>query len=59
MIKEKRYTTKEAADYLGLCVQRITQKVDQGHFPGAGWCECNRSRLIPLADLKADKEKRK
>ncbi len=59
MEKEKRYTTKEAADYLGLCVQRVVQKTEKGHFPGACWCECTRSRLIPLSDLKSDKEKRK
>lgn len=47
-----RLTTKEAAEYLGVCKQRIDAKLAQGHFPNHGWCECGRSILIPEGDLK-------
>lgn len=56
---KKNLTLKEAAKYSGVCVQRINQKLERGRYPNARWCECGRSRLIPLADLKADKEKMK
>jgi hypothetical protein len=53
---KKRLTTHEAAKFLNLCVQRVGHKIDQGHFPNADWCECGRSRMIPIADLEKDKK---
>jgi hypothetical protein len=47
----KRYTTKEASKYLGVCIQRIQNRLLQGHFPNHAWCECGRSILIPKNDL--------
>ncbi len=55
----KRVTTKEAAKILGVCAQRIDAKILQGHFPGFSWCECGRSRLIPLEELKKENTKNK
>lgn len=55
----KRITTNEAAKRLGVCPQRITSKINQGHFPNHGWCECGRSIMIPEADVDAQPRKRK
>ena len=48
---KKRLTTQEAAKRLGVCPQRITARVKQGHFPNHGWCECGRSVMIPEEDI--------
>lgn len=57
MLKE-RVTTQEAAKQMGVCKQRITAKLKDGHFPNAGWCECGRSRMIPVADIESDLHKK-
>ena len=49
---KKRLTTKEVADWLGVCPQRIAAKLTQGHFPHHEWCECGRSILIPEEDMR-------
>jgi len=49
---KKNYTVVEAAKILKICTQRVNQKIMQGHFPHAYWCECGKSRLIPAGDLK-------
>lgn len=57
---KKLFTTKEMAELLGLCQQRITAKIRQGHFPNARPCECGRSIMIPESDLfKGIKDGRK
>jgi hypothetical protein len=47
----KRFNSREAADLLGVCVQRIHAKIKQGHFPGAHYCECGKGYLIPESDI--------
>ena len=54
----KKYSTKEAAEILGVCPQRIAAKLKQGHFPGAHNCECGRSILIPEHDVRKQSMKR-
>lgn len=49
---KKRLTTREAAEKLGVCVQRISAKIQQGHFPGVTNCECGRSIMIPISDIE-------
>lgn len=51
-MNKKRLTTKEVAKELKICTQRVAAKLTQGHFPNHGWCECGRSILIPVNDLK-------
>lgn len=48
----KKFSAKEAAAFLGVCIQRIHAKIKQGHFPGAHHCECGNSYLIPEVDIK-------
>ena len=48
----KKFSAREAAKFLGVCVQRIHAKIKQGHFPGAHHCECGKSYLIPESDVK-------
>jgi len=48
----KKFNVREAAAYLGVCVQRIHAKIKQGHFSGAHHCECGNSYLIPETDIK-------
>lgn len=48
----KKFNVREAAAFLGVCVQRIHAKIRQGHFPGAHNCECGKSYLIPETDVK-------
>ena len=54
MTVEKRLTTREAAEYLGLCKQRIATKILQGHYKNASRCECGMTMLIPLSEINAD-----
>jgi len=54
----KKYSTKEVAEVLGVCHQRISAKLKQGHFPGAHKCECGRSILIPEHDVLNQPKKR-
>lgn len=48
----KKFNAREAAAFLGVCVQRIHAKIKQGHFPGAHHCECGKSYLIPETDIQ-------
>ena len=56
-MKKTKVSTREAAELLGVCVQRVQAKIKQGHFPGACMCECGRSMLIPRKDLKLVKRR--
>ena len=60
---EERLSTREAAQYLGVCKQRIAAKIAQGHFNGVSRCECGLTVMIPVseisADMKASNAKRK
>lgn len=51
MKSKKRVTVAQAAKYLDVCMQRISAKIKQGHFPNHTWCECGHSILIPVSDL--------
>lgn len=42
----------EVAELLGICQQRVRQKLIDGHFPNAFLCPCERTTLIPRGDLK-------
>lgn len=46
-----RLTTKETAKALGVCVQRVSAKIKEGHFEGVERCECGRSILIPILSV--------
>lgn len=48
---KQRLTTLEVAKELGVCPQRISAKLNQGHFPNASRCECGRSIMIPKEDV--------
>lgn len=48
----KYVTTREAASLLGLCHQRIRQKIEKGHFADVVACPCGRGFLIPRVSLK-------
>lgn len=50
----ERLTTQQAAKELGVCKQRVFSKLQQGHFPGAGVCECGRTIMIPREDIELD-----
>lgn len=50
-MKQKYYTTKEVAQMLGLCEQRIRAKLKQGHFPNAKKRPIKYEWLIPEKDL--------
>ena len=50
---KNRLTTHEAAERLGVCPQRISHRLKQGHFPNHERCECGRSIMIPESDLDA------
>ena len=54
MSTEKRLSTREAAEYLGVCKQRIATKILQGHFKRVSRCDCGMSTMIPLAEVSAD-----
>lgn len=47
----KLLTTKEAAEILGVCEQRIRLKLKQGHFPNA---RPPQDWLIPEEDVEAN-----
>jgi hypothetical protein len=55
----KKYSTKRVAELLGVCPQRISAKLKQGHFPNSHKCECGRSILIPEKDIFNQPKKRK
>lgn len=55
----KKYTTKQAAEILGVCAQRVYAKIEKKHFPNAKKCECGQVYLIPENDLKKELTKRK
>ena len=58
MTTEKKLSTREAAEYLGVCKQRIAAKIQQGHYKGVTRCECGMSTMIPLSEVSNDMLKR-
>jgi len=57
-MKKVRLTTAQAAIELDVCVQRVAAKIAQGHFPGAGRCECGRSMMIPAREVDRNKKEK-
>jgi hypothetical protein len=50
-IKEPRLSTREAAELLGVCKQRVNAKLVKGDFSGASRCECGRTDMIPISEI--------
>lgn len=49
--EKENLTTREVAEILGVCQQRVQAKLRDGHFPNAFLCPCERTTLIPRKDL--------
>lgn len=58
MTTEKRLSTREAAEYLGVCKQRVSAKIMQGHYKRVSRCECGLTLMIPLSEVNADMVKK-
>lgn len=54
-MNSKLYTTKQAAEILGVCEQRIRAKIKQGHFPNAEKRPIKYEWLIPQSDINKNK----
>ena len=47
-------TVREVADLTGICKQRVTAKIAEGHYNGVTRCPCGMSTLIPTAEVYRD-----
>lgn len=54
MTTEPRLSTKDAANYIGVCKQRVSAKIAQGHYMGVSRCECGLTTMIPLSEINRD-----
>jgi len=50
--KERRFTAVEAAEYLGVSKALIHKRIKDGKYPETTRCECGKSVLLTLNDLK-------
>lgn len=55
---KRRLLPREAAEILGVCTQRVQKKLQLGHFPNAALCECERTMLIPMTDVKSNMKRK-
>lgn len=50
----KRLSTKDVASLIGVCKQRVSIKIRQGHYRDVTKCECGQTNMIPISEVTRD-----